>query len=245
MVNALFATRDSLERHLEEIAAKLNKHLAAPAELTVDWAIDPVAAGLDGANCETIDRTRGRSSRAARLTDLKHGLWAWVAYREEWDSAPPAGRTPRFSFRTSSITLFVGFRDLLPKPQLLRLEWAGYTKQAGGFGFQGGNAGHPHWQFDALEGFLADTAEEARELASILRREAQERPPQDFVPAQVTEREVRDIVSVRRFSRLHLASCANWWSISPVHQHAPVSLQNLTNWVDHAFTYLSEELARL
>lgn len=247
MASELIVTKTNLEAHLSAVIKTINSSIAETeqVELVVDWGVDPITAGLDGVCCETVDRMRGRTTKAARLADLKHGLWAWLGYREEWDSAPPAGSTARFSFRTCSLTIFVGYANTVPKPQVFRLEWAGYVKHGQGYGFQGGSAAHPHWQVDLTESLAADTADQARELAAVLREEARVHGPQDFSPSQVTEKDIKDVISARRFSRMHLANGANWWVNSPSHQKSPDSLMQITNWLRHALQYTVLELARL
>ena len=154
MPEPLRVTEASLAAHFGSIGAALGSKVdpAARVKLDADWSVVPLTAGLVGEGCEIISRNRGPDVPVAPMLLLESGLWAWVGYREEWDSEPPAGRVRRFSFRSAGLTIHFGYRNVRHKPQMFRAEWAGWARWNGtDYGYQAGEAAHPHWQFDALE----------------------------------------------------------------------------------------------
>lgn len=238
-----------LRTHLIQVEAILTAAVDAASlmKLTVDENSDPLVAGVVGAGCEPAMRNRGGLAQVAPLMELGGGLWAWLGYREQWDFRK-GGRDPRLSFGSSSVTVHFGFRTRDPKPQMFRAEWAGLIKSGDSFTPQAENAGHPHWQFDAVESLVAPSAaEQAREFAAILREERNEAGTRDFIPAALGAQEVEQIVGSKQLSVVHFASVAPWWRPPGQNSHAhwPENVQQIRSWLSGTLQYVRDELQRL
>ena len=248
-VEPLLASAADLQRHFSAVARVLNKavDVSAIARLGFSPDTDPAIAGLEGEGCELVARNRGGRTQVAPLVELERELWAWLGYREEWAHEPGRGGR-RYSFRSLSLTIHFGARGDLFKPQMFRAEWSGWARWGidNRYGFQAGDAGHPHWQFDALDSL---TDQEAMDRAVQLRQEIRSGPregPREF-GAPRPESDMRDIVTSKPLSRVHFASAAAWWKPPPQngHAHQPARLFDLEVWVDHALSYMRVELGRL
>lgn len=240
---------ESVADHFDQVEAVLRRHVDRSAKpvLGREQVGDLVMAGLEGDGLESTMRNRGAQTvRLAPLAPVRDGLWAWLGYREEWSRAPGGG-TPRLFFRSSSITVHFGFKDTDPKPQMFRAEWAGLDLRGGKYQFQGGNAGHPHWQFDAIESLVRiDDGSEAAELAAILRQEAGLTKLRDFAPASMDDADVRKLVAARKIEAIHFASAATWWrEDAATHAHLPRNAADIRTWVGKTLQYVSEELQRV
>lgn len=247
----LRVSETSLAAHFASVEAALDANVdpTARAKLDADWSVIPLVAGLVGVGCEITSRNRGPDVPVAPMLLLDSGLWAWVGYREEWGSEPPAGRTRRFSFRSAGLTVHFGYRNVRHKPQMFRAEWAGWARWNGAdYGYQAGDAAHPHWQFDALESLKRDdAADRAATFLSVLRREEEEIEPRDFSPQTMSREEVGELIGVQELSRIHFASAAAWWKTAPedAHAHAPSSFSDIQSWVRETLVYVIRELTRL
>lgn len=243
-------SREDLENHLQLTLEVLASSVTPGSDikLSVDEAIDPLVAGLVGSGCETAERTRGNTAPVAPMLDLGSGLWAWLGYREEWNVIKKGGQ-PRYRFRGLGTTIHFGFKGLDPKPQMFRAEWAGpLSAPKETFVFAAGNAGHPHWQFDAIDSLLAPAdSDRAREFVAILKAEHEEAGIQDFTPDAVENNEVRDVICGRSLAPIHFASVAPWWrsAAARAHAHVPATTKQLRDWLDGTLSYVSEELGRL
>lgn len=216
--------------------------------LDADWSVDPLVAGMVGRECEFVTRNRGGQIPAARILSLGDELWAWVSYREEWERPPRT--TQQFSFRSAGLTVFFGYTNRKCKAQVFRAEWSGWAIWNGtDYGYQAGNAAHPHWQFDALESLTREASvnRAADDLRATIRDEGQETETQDFGPPSIASREIRDLLSTQHLSRIHFASAAPWWqdSSKEVHVHSPQSSTDIQVWVGQTLKYVRRELTRL
>ncbi|WP_227420035.1 hypothetical protein [Roseitranquillus sediminis] len=177
------------------------------------------------------------------MRELRDDLWVWLGYREEWER----GERETLRFRTVSLTVHFGLKADRFKPQMFRLEWSGWADWTrGSLSFQGGNAGHPHWQFDALESLADDgSAERADMLRELLRNDTED-TVREFAP-QLPESDVRDLVSRQALSRIHFPSAAAWWNEPPrdSHAHSPGRSADVRSWIERSLSYLAGELARL
>ena len=251
MPESLVVPRNSLNKHFALIAATLDGQVDSSAQIEViaDWNVVPLVAGLVGDGCEIIARNRGPDVPVAPILLIKNGLWAWVGYREEWDSEPPAGRVQLFSFRSAGLTFYFGYRNNRYKPQMFRAEWTGWARWNGSeYGYQAGDAAHPHWQFDALDSLKRDDASQrAADYLSVLKIEEQDVKPRDFSPQSMDSEDVSDLISTQELSRIHFASAAAWWKDVPnnSHVHNPASLTELQIWVKKTLRFVGQELARL
>ena len=249
MPEPLRATQAKLEAHFAQVAEILGAavDLEAEIQVEVDWDASPTVAALAGNGCERISRNMGRQVQVAPLRLLRQGLWAWLSYREQWDHDHPIGGRRRFSFRSAGITVHFGWKFDEFKPQMFRAEWAGWAKWNGAdHSFQAAAAGHPHWQFDALDSL---PNEEAAERAAMLREIIEGDmggAVRDFAP-QLPDEDIRDIVTSQKLSRMHFASAAAWWKAPPNDQHAhgPERVLDLQTWLRRSLWYLALELGRL
>jgi hypothetical protein len=240
-----------LQAHFHQLSLIVSKATdpAIRAKLDADWNVVPIVAGLVGEGCEHISRNRGVAP-VAPMAALRSGLWSWLGYREEWSGEAPAGRTRRFSFKASTITVHFGYRNMQSKPQMFRAEWAGWARWSGSdYSYQAGEAGHPHWQFDALESLQRDdAAERARMYLSELQGDDADPIPRPFLDVHEFDKgAVDDVVSLQELSRMHFASAAAWWKNSPedAHTHTPATVQHIQGWLRGTLGYIAQELRRL
>lgn len=239
---------EKLKRHFAQVEDILRDAAdpSAQLQMQLDQNSDPIVAGIVGSGCERAARTRGLASPVAPWIDLRGGLWAWFGYREEWNVRP--GKYPAFAFRASSVTVHFGFKATDPKPQMFRAEWAGPTLVDARWTLQGGDAGHPHWQFDVLESLLAPAkVEEARMFADILRAEAEDATLKDFVATSAAPSEIEHVVSARSLAAIHFASAAPWWLKTPqdAHAHVPADEGQIRVWLARTLGYVARELERI
>lgn len=249
MPEPLRARQSQLEAHFVRVQEILSAavDIDSKIQVQVDWDVSPAVAALAGDGCERILRNRGRRVQVAPLTLLDQGLWAWLGYREEWDHDRPVGGRRQFSFRSAGMTIHFGWKLDEFKPQILRAEWAGWAKWNGAdHSFQAEDAGHPHWQFDALDSLPnGEAAERAAMLREIIEGNI-DGAVRDFTP-QLPENDVREIIAAQKLSRMHFASAAAWWKASPNDQHAhcPGRVHDLQTWLQRSLRYLVQELDRL
>ena len=245
----LIASQSKLDMHFRRtgdiLAAAVD--ISVKVRIEVDRPLSHIVGGLTGAGCEFIPRNRGLRVPVAPLLHLQQGLWAWLGYQEEWDEARQYFKIRRFSFRSVGLTIHFGLKNDVFKPQMFRAEWAGWAKWSGvDYSFQTADAGHPHWQFDALDSLPdADLAQRATMLRSLLEAKA-EPEIREFSP-QLPNSDVRDMVTTQKLSRIHFASAAAWWKSAPhdEHAHGPANLADVENWVRRSLDYVRLELKRL
>ena len=251
MANTLVVSENGLNQHFGSLGAILDQAASVDAntEVVADWAVVPLSAGLVGKGCEIASRNRGTDSFVAPLFCIGAGIWAWLGLYQEWASERGRSRTRRFSYRSTTLTVHLGFRNIRHKPQIFRAEWAGWARWNGQtYGAQAGNAGHPHWQFDAVESLRKQGI---RQLVStymaVLSHEADTVEPRTFSPNSVQTSDMDEIVAARDFSRIHFASVAPWWRSTPDdgHAHFPSSAADVESWVQKTIDYTVEELGRL
>lgn len=237
-------TEALLKRHLALVGEILSDHVVADsgAKLIATWTQGRLVASLVGTEDEYAERHRGPGKTPVVQTLLLgQGLCAWIGYHEVWNSARPAGKTKRFSFHSAGLTVHFGYRYNQYKPQMFRAEWT-----TTGTSYQPGDPANPHWHLDALESLRHDdAAKRASGILATLRSEEDEAEPRDFSPP-VNRNEVRDVVSVQRLSKLHLASAAAWWKgDSASHVRSPTSVRDIQAWVKGTLNHLAGELGRL
>ncbi|MEP4164129.1 hypothetical protein [Maricaulis sp.] len=239
-----------MEAHFKLVAEILSElvDVHAQVDVEVNWSMSPAVAALAGEGCERISRNRGRAGvLVAPLKHLGQGLWAWLSYREEWSYGREIGGRKRFIFRSASMTVHFGWKFDAYKPQMFRAEWAGWADWGGAeLGYQAGEAGHPHWQFDALESLSEEGASERAAMLRKILSDGDHGGVRDFIPQLPTD-DVRDLVSHQQLSRIHFASAAAWWKASPNcdHAHSPDRVKDLQVWLRQTISYLSSELDRL
>ena len=180
----------------------------------------------------------------------------WLSLRQEWreDSAP---RSNRLVYHTTGLTVFLGGAGSRDKLQLFRAEWAGVRKQSAGvFIFDAPGAGHPHWQFDVYESRAGEVEEERKRVEGLARALGEITEVGEFSEAVVAELSPEAVLDrnfwIRRLSRAHFASCANWskfpWtgdeSQTKAHAQGPADVSEIRNWIISTLVYLIKELAR-
>jgi hypothetical protein len=245
MTRTLEVTSRDLDQHLVEASRIL---LGATcrrqqAHLEAEIAGDDIVAGMVGVDCEAIERIVGGRVNVIAFLPLQGLLVAWLSYRENWRIL--TGRGKNREFRSASLSVYFGLENEAYKPQVFRAEWAGWAKwnaQATA-SFQT-DAGHPHWQFDALESLNEDSFALRRQALEVLRDPNDEEPVREFGPSPET---VRDLVLAQGLSRVHFPSAAAWWRPAPDNGHAfaPGSTIELRLWLSHTLRYLKAELAAL
>lgn len=201
-----------------------------------DFTSINAAMTLNGRASEVIERNRGLSHPVVPIALLRDDIWIWTGYRESWLKQ---GAELNFRFVDAGFTLHVGRRGEVNKPQLLRSEWVGRRSRA--FVEQ---AGHPHWQLDALES--------ARERAtgSIVARFGDAPVPAaaaEFDSSVVASSgdDIRDLLIGLTIEDMHLASAALWWRPSGAEvMHLPQTVAELDRWILGCVTYLRQEAAR-
>ena len=245
----LITTHSKLLMHFEKSGSILTAAVNNSAQLQIEpeYVSSRVIGGLYGSKCEFIPRNSGRRVHVAPLLGLGKGMWVWIGYHEEWDEERRNRNIRRFSFRSVGLSIYIGPRNNQIKPQVFRAEWAGWARWYGSdYSFQATNAAHPHWQFDALDSLPDDDL--SQRTAQLLRRLSAEAEPEirEFSP-QLSEADVRDIVTTQKLSRIHFASAAAWWKSPPHdgHVHSPNDLVDVENWVQHSLDYIKLELDRL
>lgn len=237
--NQLLARRQTLDRRWPVISTALNGALrgAKPIQVAADYLSQGATAGFVGGDCERIDRNRGGQSNVAPFTVVNGDLLAWIGYYETWRHVQ--GTLP-FAFRELSLTVHIGHQGDPVKPQLFRSEWAGVSDWGGDeLGFQAVDAGHPHWQMDALES-LAAFAEPAQFLPDAA---------EELATFEGTAPAPKELLQSVTLERIHFASSADWWvpipkGGTPRHINAPQKLDDLTSWAVNCVEYLRQELGR-
>lgn len=246
MTASLELTESKLSQHFQKVEALLRQNFVKDLSLDIAWTQNPVAAGLGARGCEPTERNRGGRVFVVPAWKIDKSKKAWLGFREEWAIAAPAGATKRFSFKSINLTIHFGAVGEAIKPQMFRAEWAGYAKWIGdNYSFQAGNAGHPHWQFDALDSFSEkQPALVAQQYADAIRENDSPKSAVEFLPKTDLKSEVDYLKTARKLSRIHFASAAMWWK-QPDHSHSPENAKEIEVWLSSLIAYLSEELERL
>ena len=166
----------------------------------------------------------------------------YLAYGETWARS---SRT-RYRFESSNLRFVIAL-DNDSRTLPLRLEWTGL--QDNGFGrleFPGKGAAHPHWHIDLHELMRYELG--IREVAvDVGQRDAIEKIDlyaTSVEPAVSVDR----TVALNWLHRVHLPARAMWHERPYVdqydaegHQHKPVTLDEVDNWILSAIRYLHNE----
>ena len=250
-MSPLVVSEQRLAQHFGALEAIINSVVSAgvTARVVADWDVMPLSAGLVGNGCEIVSRNRGTDAYVAPLLCYGEGVWAWLGFYQEWAGEATSGKVRRYSYRSTGLTIYLGFRNMRHKPQIFRAEWAGWAKWDGrNYNQQAGNAGHPHWQFDGVGSLKRrDSEQRVRTYLEVLTGEAQAVELRAFSPQWIESSDINEIVGAKDFSRLHFASVAAWWRKTPedIHAHFPSSESDVEAWVKKTIEYTVEELDRL
>ena len=214
----------------------------------VTWSQDVLTAGFGSAGCERIVRNRGGGDNITDILAITPELFAWLGYNESWKFDGMVGGAKSYSFQQISLSFYLGRKGDGVKPQMFRAEWAGFAEWIRGrIGFQAKNAGHPHWQFDALESVLPETKDDdAKVLLGLLKEDSDQQSTKDFDPKTASE-VILDVVRAQKMSRMHFASAAAWWQPESErrHAHSPKNVQQLRDWSSSTLAYIVQEFGWL
>lgn len=245
MTRTLEVTPRDLDQHFVETSGIIlgATDRRRQVRLDAEMAGDAIIAGLVGADCEAIERSIGGRANVIAFLPLQGQLIAWLSYRESWQIL--GGRGKSREFRSASLSVYFGLENEAYKPQIFRSEWTGWAKwnaQAAA-SFQS-DAGHPHWQFDALDSLGEDESALRLQALEMLRDQDNEEFVRDFDPRPET---VRSLVLAQGLSRVHFPSAAAWWRPAPhnAHAFAPGSTTELRLWLSQSLRYLKVELSAL
>jgi hypothetical protein len=203
---------------------------------------DEVTAGLVGHACEYVTRNRGRPTFAVPFTKLgRDDLKSWLGFNEKWELTSRNS----YCFHHVSLTVYFGYEGNSIKPQIFRSEWPGIRRWTDEkIGFQSPGAGHPHWQFDAVQSTL-DVVTEVR-TKSLARLQGEE-VTVDFSPQSPGA----DTIWAARcvsLENMHFASAAPWWQnpthILTPHMNAPSDADAILRWILACVSYMRQELER-
>jgi hypothetical protein len=256
----LDARRENVTAHWGELVNELRKilprrggHYAVKSE-----AVAGLSAVLwcNGFPTEIAQREIGGTIPVVPLLEvgLASGSDAerwWLSWGERWTT----GKRSKLEFDASNLAVF--WDDPTDERiQMFRAEWSGVKRTATSAEFTGGNAGHPHWQFDALRIHCRQLSDRMagwraeRALASLVNAAPDAAEPIDFAP----ERELElGIWNGRELDwcGIHFASNAAWANVpwiggspTPGHAHAPIDVIELRNWVTSTVRYIAYEVAK-
>ena len=176
-----------------------------------------------------------------------------VGYAEEWEERP--GPRP-LRFKAANLTFFMSPPDEAPTIQLFRAEWPGLREWTrGSVGYQSPDAGHPHWQFDALGHYMSEEQRRARIRRALGALLAPQEVPEEFSPGSLDT--AADLVAEEEavdtsWTAFHFAAGARWpiqpWpgpgEPSEPHVWAPEDLISIRRWVRSVIMYTRQELAK-
>jgi hypothetical protein len=197
---------------------------------------DQIITSFAGEAVRRAGRYRGNPMPVVPLRVIGHDWEVWLGYREVWNSLTGV---ERFAFSSADLTIFFAIAQSEVFQQILRAEWMGLSKDNDGWSFKPSDAGHPHWQIDAIEVLKEDRElEAAREL---LRETAEEAAPREFGEPEPGS---APIPPWYEMARMHLASGMRPWDDNRI-AHGPADLAAVRAWVVDTVALLNVELARL
>ena len=170
----------------------------------------------------------------------------YLAYNEHWVNA---GRKVGYRFESSNLRFVIASADYMGEIVQFRLEWAArWDDGSGTLVFPGHGAGHPHWQID-LDKIHADRGV-AREISIDLTPEMSALEIDLLAPERERLAYTEWSPHVRWFHKLHLPARAMWHE-SPCtmphqtesHQHEPLTIGQIDDWVLSAIRYLRHEFS--
>lgn len=254
MSQPLDETLARVNQHWGTLAGELRAVMPRAERLSIGASAGGVTGVLRSANSVLAHRHRGGNVPAVPILVGRDGTPRYrVGYIEEWEERS-GFRLLRF--RAANLTFFISPPDDAPAIQLFRAEWPGLREWTQGVvGHQSPDAGHPHWQFDALDHYMLEEQRRGRlrRALGILRAPLGE--PEEFGVAGldtaadlVIEEETVDT----SWTAVHFASAARWpqqpWpgpgSPSTPHVWAPENLVGIRGWVRSVIVYAREELLK-
>jgi len=235
MPDPFTSTQGDLAPHWNTLMSELAPHLrplASKVALLPTSVGDQIIASFRGEAVRRAIRHQGAPMPVVPFRDIG-GIWiVWLGYREVW---VPSTHVSRFTFSSSDLTIFFSMAHGEAFQQILRAEWAGPVRDNDGWSFRPSNAGHPHWQIDAIQVLREDAEHQAaRELL-------QEATPKEFGGIETVPLPEPPWYDI---ARMHLASAMRPW-IDGLIAHGPPGLASIRAWVVNTVSLLDTELARL
>ena len=249
-------TVGSLAQHWKTLAEELSRYL--PQAIKPRFERMPASGQttvlLRAANSSRAPRQRGPAMPALpMLVDIAGNPRFQVGYEEEWEERK--GSRP-LRFKASNLTFFMFPPDDAQPVQLFRAEWPGVREWStrGTVGCQAPDAGHPHWQFDALNHYMSREQRFARLRRSLNLLESSD-DVVDFDPLAsetMAELTVEEEGIDTSWTAVHFAAGAKWplapWVGDGIatdsHVWVPASLKNIRSWVVSAVVYTRDELLK-
>jgi hypothetical protein len=236
MADPFSATRGGLKPHWNTLITELAAHLdarAAKVALIPEVVGNQLITSFAGDAVRRARRNRGNPIPVVPLQVLGRDWEVWLGYREVWTLLD---RVEKFVFSSADLTVFFAVGQSEDFQQILRAEWVGPSKDLDDcWSFKPNNAGHPHWQIDAIE-----VVKEDRNLIAA-RQLLIETEPREFgepEPASIRFPPWYEI------ARMHLASGMRPW-FDDLIAHGPSELAAVRAWVVKTVGLLNIELARL
>ena len=256
-MNVLDETLGSLKAHWNQLVREIIPLLPRAKHLDVrnSIVVNQAAATLTCENLQNLERGSRRIEAVPLLWSAGQNVAYWVSYFEDWEYV--GGKRP-YRFKAANLTFFLGSNNYRPAIQIFRVEWAGMVRNSlGDLSWPSPGAGHPHWQFDAVEHYTSSRrrVERRERLAQLL--EQMPGGVELFDPETV--RLADDLVSKEEeeaddtsWTAMHFASGARWpkepWlgdrTRSEAHIWAPAELSQIRAWTKSAVAYTREELLK-
>jgi len=235
MVDPFSVTSEGLKPHWNTLMTELAAHLdprTSRVALIPTVVGNQIITSFAGDVVRLAGRNRGNPTPVAPLRAVGRDWEVWLGYREVWTLLTGV---QRFVFSSADLTIFFAIAQSEDFQQILRAEWTGQSKDVDGWSFKPSDAGHPHWQIDAIEVFRQDRELEA---ARQLLRETEPREFGEPGPVSIPFPPWFEI------ARMHLASGMRPW-LDDLIAHGPSDLAAVRAWVVKTVYLLNIELARL
>lgn len=236
-----------LTSHFKKTENMLSELVNAGPSMRLDAkrVSNTVYAELIGGGCEKTRRNMGgREVRVAPIMDVGHELWAWLGYREEWDYEKVRNNREEYIFNSASLTIYFGLKEENYKPQMFRAEWVRWGKD--GFDRSAGEAGHPHWHFDALKSLHSGVKDGTFTGIGHDGQGNDAGSNENDMDQQIVNN-TWDLIFRKSVDRIHFASAGYWWgeALRHGHAHSPERPEDLREWLRGSISYLSSELNRV
>ena len=232
MAKALSVSQGQLGPHWNQLTSDFGECLGIgkrQATLAASPVGEELVASFIGDAVRRANRLRGNPMPVVPFRKFQDNWEAWIGYREVWVASP------RPVFCSSDITVFFTVSETEVFQQIIRAEWVGLAKLGSEWLFNPRDAGHPHWQIDAVETIKLDADLAA---ARALLTEAE---PREFGATET--KELRD-PPWYGLDRIHFASAMRPWTDKKI-AHGPTELAGIRSWVKETCTLLDIEFGRL
>ena len=156
MVDPFSVTSGGLKPHWNTLMTELAAHLdprTSRVALIPTVVGNQIITSFAGDVVRLAGRNRGNPTPVAPLRAVGRDWEVWLGYREVWTLLTGV---ERFVFSSADLTIFFAIAQSEDFQQILRAEWTGQSKDVDGWSFKPSDAGHPHWQIDAIEVFRQD-----------------------------------------------------------------------------------------